>query len=399
MHIHQLYCPGLDHHVLYQKPSRPNSWTLAFILWLAALALGLPTGAEAQDSLIYPSEQNFRNARMLTRGGDNAEAYWNNASNSLIFQSNNPAWGLQCDQIFVLDSTRVNKPDANISGLHQDSVGSLVSQKPVMVSTGKGRTTCAYFVPGDQKVVWASTHGQQEACPPPPTPRPDRKYLWPIDAAYDIYLSDLKGGQQEVLVGSTGYDAEATFSPDGQWMVFTSTRDGDLDLYLMSWPDRKISRVTKELGYDGGAFFSPDSKKLIFRASRPRTPEEISEYRALLTEDLVAPTLMELFVCNLDGSDLRQITQLGGANWAPYFHPDGRRVIFSSNHHSKRGFPFNLFMIHLDGSGLQQITFDTMFDSFPMFSPDGRRLVFASNRRNGGNRDTNLILVDWIDRP
>lgn len=174
---------------------------------------------------------------------------------------------------------------------------------------------------------------------PPPAPRPDRKYLWSIDEAYDIYISDLAGGQREVLVGAPGYDAEATFSPDGRWMVFTSTRDGDLDLYLMSWPDRKIRRVTQELGYDGGAFFSPDSKQLIFRASRPGTPEEIREYRELLAQGLVAPTRMELFVCNLDGSGMRQITQLGGANWAPYFHPDGRRVIFSSNHHSKRGFP------------------------------------------------------------
>jgi Tol biopolymer transport system component len=167
----------------------------------------------------------------------------------------------------------------------------------------------------------------------------------------------------------------------------------------MSWPERQITRVTSALGYDGGAFFSPDSKQLIFRASRPQTPQEVEEYQQLLSEGLVAPTRMELFVCNLDGSGLRQITQLGGANWAPYFHPDGQRVIFSTNHHSKRGFPFNLFMVNLDGSGLRQITFDSTFDSFPMFSPDGRRLIFASNRRNGGTRDTNLILVDWVDRP
>jgi Tol biopolymer transport system component len=348
--------------------------------------------ALAQDSLIYPAELSFSNARMLTRGGDNAEAYWNNASNTLIFQSNNPAWGLQCDQIFVLDSIRVNHP-----GRNTDSA--MILAKPPMVSTGKGRTTCAYFVPGDRQVVWASTHASQNECPPPPAPRPDRKYLWSIDAAYDIYLSDLYGSHTESLVSSPGYDAEATFSPDGRWMVFTSTRDGDLDLYLMSWPERRISRVTTELGYDGGAFFSPDSKQLIFRASRPQSPEEISEYRQLLSEGLVAPTRMELMVCNLDGSGLRQITQLGGANWAPYFHPDGKRVIFSSNHHSKRGFPFNLFMVNLDGSGLRQITYDRTFDSFPMFSPDGRRLVFASNRQNGGTRDTNLILVDWVEQP
>ena len=378
-------------------PCYSRLFILGLLLWGLGIrqnvqAQGLKTDQKPEDSLLYTGETFLRNARMLTRGGDNAEAYWNNASNQLVFQSNNPAWGLECDQIFILDSSRV---------LHGSShaLDARISQKPVMVSTGQGRTTCAYFVPGDQRVVWASTHGQQEACPPPPAPRPDRKYLWSIDPAYDIYLSDLQGGQREVLVGAPGYDAEATFSPDGRWMVFTSTRDGDLDLYLMSWPDRKITRVTHALGYDGGAFFSPDSKKLIFRASRPQTPEEIQEYKELLGQGLVAPTRMELFVCNLDGSEMRQITQLGGANWAPYFHPDGRRVIFSSNPHSKRGFPFNLFLINLDGTGLQQITFDPTFDSFPMFSPDGRRLVFASNRRNGGNRDTNLILVDWVDRP
>jgi Tol biopolymer transport system component len=359
--------------------------------WVSLCTLGAVAGnCLAQgtlDSLSYQGETHLAGLRMLTRGGDNAEAYWNQSSSSLVFQSNNPAWGLACDQIFVLDATVVNR------------VGDAPSQTgmPVRISTGKGRTTCAYFVPGDSLIVYASTHAQQEACPPPPAPRPDRKYLWSIDPAYDLYLGDLRGQTRDTLVRSPGYDAEATFSPDGKWMVFTSTRDGDLDLYLMSWPERRIHRVTHELGYDGGAFFSPDSKQLIFRASRPKNPEEATEYRQLLAEGLVAPTRMELFVCNLDGSNLRQVTQLGGANWAPYFHPDGRRVIFSSNHHSRRGFPFNLFMIDMDGSNLQQITFDPTFDSFPMFSPDGKRLVFASNRRNGGTRDTNLFLADWVE--
>jgi dipeptidyl aminopeptidase/acylaminoacyl peptidase len=399
MRIHLHYLTGIDPK---SKVTLCRAMRFWHSLWVLAFhGLVFPWHGWAQDSLIFPSEHYFRNARMLTRGGDNAEAYWNNASNSLIFQSNNPAWGLACDQIFVLDSTHLGINLFNDSKSEQtaDNRRIRTSQNPVMVSTGKGRTTCAYFVPGDQRVVWASTHAVQDSCPPPPAPRPDRKYLWSIDAAYDIYLSDLQGGQLETLVMAPGYDAEATFSPDGRWMVFTSTRDGDLDLYLMSWPDRKITRVTKEPGYDGGAFFSPDSKQLIFRASRPQTPEELAEYRQLLSEGLVAPTRMELFTCYLDGTGLRQITSLGGANWAPYFHPDGRRIIFSSNHHSKRGFPFNLFMVNLDGTGLEQITFDRTFDSFPMFSPDGRRLVFASNRCNGGTRDTNLILVDWVELP
>jgi len=174
-------------------------------------------------------------------------------------------------------------------------------------------------------------------------------------------------------------------------------RTGDLELYTMNIDGSDVRQVTDQLGYDGGAFFSPDGTKLIFRASRPKTDEEIKEYKDLLAQGLVQPTQMELYVCNVDGSDLTQITQLGNANWAPFFHPSGEKIIFSSNHESKRGFPFNLYMINIDGSGLEKITFDSQFDSFPMFSYDGSKLVFASNRNNNGTRDTNLFVADWVD--
>lgn len=252
-------------------------------------------------------------------------------------------------------------------------------------------------MPGDSLVLYASTHLANESCPPPPAPRTDRKYLWQIDPGYDIFIANLAGEITMQLTDSKGYDAEATVSPDGRYIVFTSTRNGDLDLYLYDIAAKKTTQVTKTLGYDGGAFFSPDSKKLLFRASRPKTKEAIKEYKALLAEGLVAPTDMEIFTCNLDGSDMKQITSLGRANWAPYFHPDGKRILFSSNHHSPRGFPFNIFMINVDGTGLEQITFDETFDSFPMFSPDGKKLVFSSNRLNGGSRDTNVFVVDWVE--
>ena len=174
-------------------------------------------------------------------------------------------------------------------------------------------------------------------------------------------------------------------------------RSGDLELYTMKPDGSDVRQVTKDLGYDGGAFFSPDGEQLIFRASRPKTPEDIKEYKDLLAEGLVQPTNMELFVCNVDGSDLRQITNLGKANWAPFFHPSGEKVIFASNHKSDRGFPFNLFKINLDGTGLEQITFDEAFDSFPMFSFDGKKLAFSSNRNNGGTRSTNVFVADWVD--
>lgn len=332
-----------------------------------------------EDKLTYTSEKYFQNMKQLTFGGDNAEAYWSFDSKQLIFQSNNPAWGVDCDQIFILSD--LNSP----------------ANKPPMVSDGNGRTTCAYFLAGDSLILYASTHEKQTDCPPPPAPRDDRKYLWPIDPAYDIYIATTDGEIVKKLAESEGYDAEATVSPDGRYIVFTSTRTGDLELFVYDLVEETTTQITNTIGYDGGAFFSPDSRQILFRASRPKSAEAIQEYKELLASGLVAPTDMELFVCDLDGSNQRQITNLGRANWAPFFHPDGKRIVFSSNHHSPRGFPFNLFMINVDGTGLEQISFDNTFDSFPMFSPDGKRLSFSSNRFNGGNRDTNVFVVDWIE--
>lgn len=184
-------------------------------------------------------------------------------------------------------------------------------------------------------------------------------------------------------------------SPDGTKIVFTSDRSGDLELYTCDIDGSNIAQVTTGLGYDGGAFFSPDSKKLVFRSSRPQTEEEVVKYKDLLAQGMVEPTHMEIYTCNVDGSELTQVTQLGNANCAPFYHPSGTKIIFSTNHHSERGYPFNLFMINADGTGLEQVTYDRVFDAFPMFSPDGSKLVFASNRNNGGSRATNLFIVDW----
>jgi TolB protein len=266
-----------------------------------------------------------------------------------------------------------------------------------LVSTGTGRTTCSYFMPGDKEIIFASTHLSGDECPPTPDRSVIKKYVWPIYSSFELFVSDLEGNVQRQLTDNEFYDAEATLSPQGDKIVFTSTRDGDLDLYTMDIDGGNVQRITTGLGYDGGAFFSPDGTKLIFRSSRPQTDEEIKEYKDLLAQDLVAPTNMELYVCNVDGSDLRQIMPLGNANWAPFFHPSGEKVIFSSNHKSQSGRVFNLFMINVDGTGLEQITFDDEFDAFPMFSYDGTKLVFASNRNNGGTRETNLFLADWVE--
>jgi dipeptidyl aminopeptidase/acylaminoacyl peptidase len=332
------------------------------------------------DSLRYPGEKHLNNIKQLTFGGDNAEAYWNFGNNQLVFQANNPAWDIECDQIFVMNPFNLD-----------------TSKVPNMLSTGKGRTTCSYFMPGDSTILYASTHLGDDACPENPPRSVSGKYVWPIYNSYDIFEADLEGNIVRQLTSHDGYDAEATVSPKGDKIVFTSTRSGDLELYTMNIDGSDIKQITSELGYDGGAFFGPKGEKLIFRSSRPKTEEEVKNYKELLAQGLVQPTQMELYVCNVDGSDLKKITDLGNANWAPYFHPNGQKVIFSSNHKSERGFPFNLFMVNLDGTGLEQITYDEAFDSFPMFSHDGKYLVFASNRFNGGTRSTNLFIAEWID--
>lgn len=356
---------------------------LFFLLFAALYAVACApsgssseTGAEAADTLRYENENHLANIRQLTFGGDNAEGYFSFDGQSIVFQATNPAWNVPCDQIFVMPLTGTE------------------GNKAPLVSTGKGRTTCSYFLPGDTTVLYASTHAAADTCPVTPRTH-EGKYVWGIHPEYDIFIADMKGNVLKQLTNQPGYDAEATVSPDGSKIVFTSTRSGDLELWTMNIDGTGLTQVTKDLGYDGGAFFSPDSKRLVFRASRPQSPEDQKLYKDLLADGLVQPTNMEIFVCNVDGSDMKQITNLGGANWAPYFHPDGTKIVFSSNHHTESGRIFNLFSINLDGTGLEQITFDPTFDSFPMFSPDGKYFIFASNRNNGGTRDTNLFLAEW----
>lgn len=332
------------------------------------------------DTLKYEQEVHFRNVTQLTYGGNNAEAYWSFDNTKLVFQSDYSGWGVECDQIYYMDLEDIPGP----------------GEEPPLISTGLGRTTCSYFLP-DETIIYGSTHLADIKCPEVPERGVGGAYVWPIYEGYDIFRANLKGEIIDTLTTTPGYDAEATVSPDGKKIVFTSMRTGDLELFIMDIDGSNVVQVTDELGYDGGAFFSPDGKQLLFRASRPKTDEEITKYKSLLARGLVEPTNMELFLVNVDGTNLHQITDLGNANWAPYFHPSGEKIVFSSNHKSERGFPFNIYMINPDGTGLEQVTFDDTFDSFPMFSYDGKKLVFSSNRNNGGNRDTNIFIADWIE--
>ncbi|MCF8241435.1 MAG: hypothetical protein K9J16_08600 [Melioribacteraceae bacterium] len=338
------------------------------------------------DSLRFSGETHLRNIKQLTFGGNNAEAYWSFDNSQLIFQSDWEKINDQgCDQIFIM----------NVDGSKFSD-----GKQYRLVSTGKGRTTCSYFLK-DGRVVYASTHLDNENCPET-VMFSEGRYVWPIYDSYDIFIADPDGNNTELLIGGEGYDAEATISPDGKYIIFTSTRSGDLELYRFEIETGETIQLTDKLGYDGGAFFSNDSKKIVWRASRPEG-EEAEVYKELLAQGLVEPKALNIFIADIDGSNVQQVTDLPGANWAPFFHPGDKKILFSSNHHSldKGGRLFDIFMINIDGSGLEQITHSGTFDAFPMFSFDGKKIAFASNRRvdRADSRATNIFVADWVDEP
>lgn len=340
----------------------------------------------ASDSLRYAGEQHLRNIRQLTFGGNNAEAYWSFDGKQLTFQSDFSGLTSQgCDQIFVMNADGTALEDGS---------------RHRLVSTGQGRTTCSYFLPNG-RILFASTHAAGPECPTAPMFEAGR-YVWAVYAEYDIYTANADGSDVQPLITGPGYDAEATVSPDGKYVVFTSTRTGDLELFRYDLATGEVLQLTDGLGYDGGAFFSPDSKKIVWRADRPEG-EAASVYQELLSKSFVEPSELDIWVADIDGSNATRVTNLPGANWAPYFHPDQQRVLFSSNHHSidRGGREFAVFMVRLDGSDLVQLTRSGTFDAFPMFSPDGTKLVFASNRNvsRTPSRDTNIFVADWVETP
>ena len=343
---------------------------------IALLVLLLVAGAAsvaAQDgsSLALPEEKHLRNVRQLTPGGENAEAYFSADNRQIIFQSHE---GTGCDQIYTMALDGSNRR---------------------LVSTGKGKTTCSYIFPGGKRILYASTHGAGGECPPPPDY--SRGYVWKLYPEFDIYAAQADGSGLKRLTTTPGYDAEATVSRDGKRIVFTSVRDGDLDIYTMDARGKNVKRLTSEVGYDGGPFFSHDGKKIVYRAHHPETPEEIAEYKALLKNHALRPSRFELWVMDADGSNKRRLTNFGAASFAPFFHPDGQRIIFASNLHHPRSRNFDLYLIHLDGTGLERVTYHETFDSFPMFTSDGRRLIWASNRNQARPGDTNIFIAEWVE--
>jgi Tol biopolymer transport system component len=338
-----------------------------------------PAPQDSPASLTTPEEQtHLKNVRQLTFGGQNAEAYFSADDKQLIFQHQGA--GVPCDQIYSISvATADGRPAAQR-----------------LLSTGKGRTTCSYFFPDGKRILFSSTHAASADCPP----KPDysRGYVWPIYDTYRIYTANPDGSGLKLLANAPGYNAEATITRDGKHIVFTSTRNGDLDIYTMDADGKNVKQLTHELGYDGGPFWSYDGKKIVYRAEHPQTPEQIADYKGLLGKGLIRPGNLEIWVMNADGSNKHQVTHNGAANFAPYWLPDGRRIIFASNQaDAKNGRDFDLYLINEDGSGQERITYHPDFDGFPMFTSDGKRLVWASNRKGKEPHETNIFLADWAE--
>ena len=327
-------------------------------------------------------ERHFGTVRQLTDGGENAEAYFSADGRRLIFQSTRD--GRSCDQQYVMNAD-----------------GSDVRR----VSTGRGKTTCGYFLepwgagagaarPG-RRIFFASSHAVDSACPP--RPDPSKGYVWRLDP-FDIYTADADGANLRRLTSYGVYTAEGVLSPDGRTIVFTSLKDGDLDIYTMRVDGSGVRRLTTTPGYDGGPWWSPDGRRIVYRAHHPRDSAGLAAYRALLAQRLVRPNRMDIWVMDADGANQRQVTDLGAASFGPSWTPDGRRIVFSSNHHTNpRLGNFDLFLVNADGTGLEQLTTSPTFDGFPMFSPDGRQLVWASNRHARRPHETNVFVADWKD--
>ena len=348
-----------------------RSASLLAILMLAGCAGG---GTPPSTTLFPPAEGegHFRNVRQLTFEGNNAEAYFSADGKRIIFQRQ-PDITKGCDQMYVMN--------ADGSGMRH-------------VANGFGKNTCGYFYAGDSRIIYATTFTHDSGCPIPP----DRSqgYVWGLNR-YELFTSKRDGSDLRQLSNNGAYNAEATLAPDGSRIIFTSTRDGDLELYTMKVDGSDVRRLTHRLGYDGGAFYSPDGSKIVWRAWYPEAASDSADYLRLLGQRMVRPSRMELWVANADGTDPHRITALGGANFAPYFTRDGRRIIFASNHKNPRSRNFDLFLVNVDGTGLEQVTTDGDFDGFPMFDPTGTKLVWASNRHASTPGETNLFIADWVE--
>ncbi|MEQ1823652.1 MAG: hypothetical protein ABL949_14180 [Fimbriimonadaceae bacterium] len=343
--------------------------SIALLLTQTTQMSSWPTWRAVQAS---PDEPHMKNIRQLTFGGQNAEAYWSKDGSKIIYQARQPAF-----------------PDEQIFTMNADG------SKKKLVSTGLGRCTCSYFTPDGKSIVFSSTHERNEGAQKPVDM--SKGYVWMVNPEFSIYKANVDGTGLKKLVSKNGYLAETTVDPNGKYITFTGGFEGDLEIYRANPDGTNIRRLTNDPGYDGGPFVSWDGKQIAYRRDLIESQTELDDFKALFAQNMVRPSKLEIWLMDSNGNNKRQLTKLGSASFAPFIHPDGKRVIFCSNYGDPKGREFNLFMVNTDGSGLKQITFTPDFDGFPMFSRDGRKIVFASNRNGNVKGETNIFVADWVD--
>ncbi len=355
--------------------------TFAILGALAAFTLLAVQCSPPRETYRDPRETHLKHVKRLTTHGHNAEAYFSPDASLITFQSTRDSFA--CDQIFLMDTT-----------------GKILR----LVSTGKGRTTCSYFL-DDHRIMFASTHETLgPECPSNPLAKELLKkgiYTWPL-YNYDLYVRDLETDSLYKLYGSPGYDAELEGPDPHGRIVFTSTKDGDLDLYLLEPPyTGEPRRLTHTPGYDGGSFFSYSGRYIVYRAYHPQDSVELVQYRDLLQKGLIIPFMhLEIYVYDTQTDSTWQVTHTPDktVNFAPFMLPDEKRILFVSNMHKPGTRDFAIYLINLDGTGLQRVTYAGTFNSFPMVSRDGKKIVFTSDRARGnGEPGFDVFIADWVD--
>lgn len=339
-------------------------------LTAAILLGGFGVGAADDASLVTEHEETFlANVRQVTFGLPRAgEGYFSPDGTTIVYQAF--PIGYPFYQIYV------QRLDERI---------------PRLLSTGRGRTTCAYFSPKGDQILFASSHtdpdieqtekkGREEAAQ-----GGRRRYQWEFDPQMELYLINFDGTGLKRLTDSPGYDAEGSFSPDGSQVVFTSTRDGDPDLYVMRSDGTGVRQLTNAPGYDGGPFFSPDGRWVIFRSDRAKKD------------------MLQLFAISADGKIEVQLTDnLDQVNWCPYFHPSGKYIIWAGADYGQgpQKANFDLWTMEIEmtsdsfrGGKTTRITDHKAADVLPVFSPDGRKMMWTSNRTPDGT--SQLWIGDW----
>jgi Tol biopolymer transport system component len=349
------------------------SLIVAIPLLLAALAAQHPpTGPDAAVALSAEEvarleARHLTNIRQVTFGLAKAgEGYFSPDGHSIIFQA-----------VPHVAPSIFHRPAPDEDG-YQIYLGALAEDAPLrMISTGRGRCTCPFFHPSGKSVLFASTHlNPRTDAEPPRGPAYSRtaRYRWEFPESMDIFTADLDGKILNRLTDAPGYDAEASYSPDGSRIVFTSFRDGDAEIYVMDADGRSPRRITHARGYDGGPFFSPDGKQIVYRSDRKGND------------------LLQIYLNNAQGTAERALTHDEFVNWGPYFHPSGRHIIYATSRHGHTN--YELYLMDVDTGRLERITYHEGFDGLPVFSPDGKRLMWTSSGRVA-DRKSQLFIADF----